>query len=324
MNGGAIDLGIWGGLNAMTADFDNVTVYNLNSPLPPPTNTIPTIQSITKRIVATQGSNFTLNVTAAGYPLNYQWYFGGDGGIAIAGATNSSCTITNAKTSNAGLYTVWVTNNLGKVYAQANVSTFTTNILANCGSTTGQTTVTLAWCPSPSTNVIASYQLYSGTGTTTGWTPSLWQTNPFCPAVLISQGTNWFRSYTFLTNVGNVLTSTISGLTPGTWYFAATAIDTNGLESDFSDEASKTLVAGTNTISTNFTLNIYWLAVYGCPAIQTKMCPLQNGTLWYRTNLVLGSWKSLTNWVGDSYGNVVYDDVGAVGSSQRFYRASTP
>ena len=47
------------------------------------------------------------------------------------------------------------------------------------------------------------------------------------------------RVYTNAINVGNVTTNTVSGLEEtGTYYFAVTAYNTNGLESDFSDEVS--------------------------------------------------------------------------------------
>jgi len=38
-----------------------------------------------------------------------------------------------------------------------------------------------------------------------------------------------------------VTTQTISGLTPGTWYFAVTAVDSGGSESAYSTTASKTI-----------------------------------------------------------------------------------
>ena len=46
------------------------------------------------------------------------------------------------------------------------------------------------------------------------------------------------RSYTSSTNVGLVTTNLITGLGPGLFYFAVTAYNTNGLESDFSNEVS--------------------------------------------------------------------------------------
>lgn len=49
------------------------------------------------------------------------------------------------------------------------------------------------------------------------------------------------RSYTSRTNIGNTTKWTLAGLTRGgRWYFAVTAANTNGLESDFSDEVSIT------------------------------------------------------------------------------------
>jgi len=70
-------------------------------------------------------------------------------------------------------------------------------------------TVTLAWDPSPDTNVV-SYYLYSG-------------------------GTSGF--YTNKLNVGNVLLGSIDGLLAGrTYYFTATAANNENMESDFSNE----------------------------------------------------------------------------------------
>ena len=73
-------------------------------------------------------------------------------------------------------------------------------------------TVTLAWDPSPGTNTIASYNLYYGGASGTY-------------ADVVSAGTN--------------TTVSISNLVEGaTYYFAATAVDTDGLESDYSTEVS--------------------------------------------------------------------------------------
>ena len=298
---GGIDLGVWGGLNAMSAEFDNVTVYDLNTTItnPPPPVIIPQVLSMTKRVIGYQGNNMTLTVVATNNPISYQWCFGG-GKKPIAGATNSSLTITNVKTSNAGLYTVYLTNSAGKVYGTANASVFTTNILANCKATTNSiATVTLAWDYNFTNNpAVNAFRIYGGIAPST---------------------------YTNFVNVaGQVTTGQVTNVPTGlTNYFAATSVDTNGLESDYSTEISTVIPTPPNSI-TNMTLQIYWLDALGYPAIQTKMCPFQNATLWYRTNLVLGSWMTATNWIGDRYGNAVYDDAGAKGSPQRFYRASTP
>jgi hypothetical protein len=82
--------------------------------------------------------------------------------------------------------------------------------------------VTLNWLPptmntdgSPLTN-LASVRLYWGT----------------------TQG-NYTESVT-LTNLG-LTTYVVEQLTPGTWYFSAKAVNAQGVESSFSNAASKTV-----------------------------------------------------------------------------------
>ena len=73
-------------------------------------------------------------------------------------------------------------------------------------------TVTLAWDPSPGTNIIANYNVYYGAAS---------------------------RTYTNTVSAGTNTTVSISNLVEGTtYYFAATAVDTAGLESDYSTEVS--------------------------------------------------------------------------------------
>ena len=83
-----------------------------------------------------------------------------------------------------------------------------------------QSSVTLAWDPSPD-SAIGGYRLYEGAAS---------------------------RTYTNVIDVGNVTTATVTGLVDGvTYFFAVTAYDTNGLESDFSGEISYTVPLPTNT-----------------------------------------------------------------------------
>jgi fibronectin type 3 domain-containing protein len=71
---------------------------------------------------------------------------------------------------------------------------------------------TLAWDPSPGTDVITNYNLYYGAASAT---------------------------YTNKVAAGTNTTASISNLVDGTTYFfAATAVDTNGLESGYSTEVS--------------------------------------------------------------------------------------
>ena len=79
--------------------------------------------------------------------------------------------------------------------------------------------VSLAWNPSSGTN-IAGYRIHYGGAS---------------------------RTYTNMVSAGSATSATISNLTGGaTYYFAATAYDTSGLESDFSNEATNTLAMPPN------------------------------------------------------------------------------
>lgn len=66
-----------------------------------------------------------------------------------------------------------------------------------------------------------------------------WDASPCACAVgyRLYYGTN-ARSYQFVTNSGMSLTQSVVLPHGGRWFFAATVISTNGLESDFSNEVS--------------------------------------------------------------------------------------
>ncbi len=59
------------------------------------------------------GSNVTFTVTAGTEPLNYQWYFNTN--TAWPNATNTSLSLTNIQLTNAGTYSVIITNSSGSV-----------------------------------------------------------------------------------------------------------------------------------------------------------------------------------------------------------------
>src|SRR5664280_1352135 len=88
--------------------------------------------------------------------------------------------------------------------------------------------VSLAWDPSPDTNVVG-YKVYYGVAS---------------------------RTYTNIVDVGDVTNTTISGLVEGTtYYFAVTAYNILGMESDFSAEVSYTVPVSTGTGNQAPTLN---------------------------------------------------------------------
>ena len=105
--------------------------------------------------------------------------------------------------------------------------------------------VTLAWDPSPSAS-IAGYRIYYGTNS---------------------------RAYGFVTNAGLVQTQRVTLPHPGRWFFAATAYDTIGLESDFSNE-------------------VQWEAKPGAPAMHGEAFVRLSPVIERSTNQV--DWSSLT------------------------------
>ena len=88
-------------------------------------------------------------------------------------------------------------------------------LLAAIPALSGTHSVTLAWDRSSGTNVIG-YKVYWGRQSAT---------------------------YTNFVDVGNATNSTIPNLELGTYFFAATAYNSDGLESDYSNEAVATLGA---------------------------------------------------------------------------------
>jgi streptogramin lyase len=83
----------------------------------------PSIQAQPQNQTVTAGSSAQFSVTASGRPTPmYVWNFNG---TAISGATGAAYTISSAQSSNAGTYTVTVTNSLGSV--TSNSATLTVN-----------------------------------------------------------------------------------------------------------------------------------------------------------------------------------------------------
>lgn len=107
--------------NVQPADAGNYTVTVSNSAGSVTSNTAtltvsgvaPTIAAQPQSQTVTTGSNVTFSVTASGTPApTYQW---SKGGVAIAGATGTSLSLTNVQAGDAGSYTVTVTNSAGSV-----------------------------------------------------------------------------------------------------------------------------------------------------------------------------------------------------------------
>ena len=111
--------------------------------------------------------------------------------------------------------------------------------------------VTLAWDASPSPEVTA-YRIYFGTNT---------------------------GNYAFVTNAGLVLTQTVLLPHSCRWFFAATAVDANGLESDFSNE-------------------VQWEARPVAPVVQSEPWFRLWPELWHSTNQVdWVSFRGEATWI---------------------------
>jgi hypothetical protein len=97
-----------------------------------------TITSQPQNQTVTQGQGATFSVSAGGStPLGYQWYFNSS---AISGATGSSLTLNNVQASQAGSYTVVVSNVAGPVTSSA--ATLTVNVPVTITSQPQNQTVT--------------------------------------------------------------------------------------------------------------------------------------------------------------------------------------
>jgi len=101
--------------NTATAVANELDLFSANNTALATTEVqiAPSITSQPVSVTVLQGNNATFSVTAAGTaPLSYQWRLGGSD---LSGKTNSSLTISNAQVSDAGAYTVRVSNRVGQV-----------------------------------------------------------------------------------------------------------------------------------------------------------------------------------------------------------------
>jgi hypothetical protein len=90
----------------------------------------PLITSQPQSTSTSLGSTVTLNVASTGLGNTYQWYLNG---TAITGATSSNLTLTNVQTSDAGTYTVVVTNAYGSITSSSAVLSISNTTASNPG-----------------------------------------------------------------------------------------------------------------------------------------------------------------------------------------------
>jgi uncharacterized protein YpmS len=153
---------------------------------------------------AAPGSNATFTVVAGGdQPLGYQWWFNATN--LLAGATNSSVIITNVQTTNAGNYTVVITNDAGSV--TSSVAVLTVGLPPSI--TTGPTNETVVTNKSATFTVVAA-----------GAAPLAYQWQFNNTNILNATGTTYTISSVKTTNAGNY-TVTVTNLYGSTTSTAA-------------------------------------------------------------------------------------------------------
>jgi sugar lactone lactonase YvrE/ketopantoate hydroxymethyltransferase len=97
---------------------------------------LPVISSQPVSQSVTVGSSATFSVTAVGVPSpTYQWQFNG---MAISGATNSSLTLSSPQLSDAGTYSVIITNSQGSVTSNSAILSVNSVPLAITSAPTSQ------------------------------------------------------------------------------------------------------------------------------------------------------------------------------------------
>jgi hypothetical protein len=95
----------------------------------------PAITTPPQSLTVTQGQSASFSVVASGTaPLSYQWSLNG---MALPGATGSTLTLNRVQTTDAGSYTVVVTNIAGPVTSAAATLTVTNPAIALVVSSTG-------------------------------------------------------------------------------------------------------------------------------------------------------------------------------------------
>ena len=107
------------------ADFGNNTIRSGSSSL----NESPAIELPPEDQVVNQGQNATFSAFAAGSPaLKYQWLFYGTN---LSGATTTAYTVSNAQGSNAGPYSIVVTNSYGAITSTVSLTVIVPPTITN-------------------------------------------------------------------------------------------------------------------------------------------------------------------------------------------------
>ena len=138
-------------------------------------------------------SNATFSVSASGpAPLNYQWLFGGTN---MSGATNVSYAISNVQPTNAGNYSVTVTNYYGSVTSSlANLTVTLPPIVPAFTQTNGSSDFGFTWGAIPGVTYQVQYKTNLAQADWINLGDPITTTNP-AASILDSFGTDPERFY---------------------------------------------------------------------------------------------------------------------------------
>ncbi len=145
--------------------------------------------------------------------------------------------------------------------------------------------ITLAWDPSPSTNV-TGYNVYYGTAP---------------------------RTYSTAVNAGFSTTQVITNLTRGaTYYFSATALDQNGLESEYSSELAYTvpIIVNPRLTLTRNTTGAFSITATGIQNYQYAVLASED----------MISWRNVATVTANSTGQIQWSDPTSGSYKRRYYR----
>jgi hypothetical protein len=207
----------------ITNKFGTITSSNADLVV----NTAPRITTQPQSQTVLIGSNATFSVTATGgsLPLSYQWRMANTN---LPAATNSSLTLTNAQSTNAGNFVVVITNTLGSITSA--VATLTVivppSITVQPADTTANSGTTASFSVTAAGTAPLHYQWQYNGANLASATASAYS--------FTAQSTNAGSYSVIVTNVGGAITSSIATLT------------VNGPPGITSQPQSQTVIAGTN------------------------------------------------------------------------------
>ena len=183
----------------------------------------PAISAHPQSQIVNLGSNVTLQVTAGGSAIQYQWK---KDNANISGATSASYAITNFQATNAGSYTVVVSSYMGSVTSNAAVLSLdntppTVPVLAAPATGISRTGFTVTWSASSDGSGVAYYEIeqngvpYSVVGTSysfSGLSPGASYVVKVRARDSVGNWSGWSNSITVATNSDTVAPSVPTSL----------------------------------------------------------------------------------------------------------------